>query len=231
MLTLDGYEDYRRFVDKLSESNVDKYIDLPMIAVICDTSSGKSSLLSAISMIELPSSDELTTRCPIMLRMSRCDKRTATVEVIWKDTPRGKSGEEIAFSPKIVGKSNWDELTECIAAVQQHIIKWSVKEVAQNDILNADCGECPPDMPSGSVFINPSNKVVRVAKPNLCYDTLHGRALSKVRRDPDWIRKLIKKYRPLKLPIFLNTEVFAKIVAKCMDKDWQGPSLDLVAAF
>jgi GTP-binding protein EngB required for normal cell division len=132
MLTLDGYEDYHRFVDKLAGTNVDNYIDLPMIAVMGNRSSGKSSLLSAISMIELPSSDELTTRCPIMLRMSRSDKRTATVEVIWKDIPKGKSGEEITFSPKMVGESNWDELTECIAATQKHIIKWSGKEVARD---------------------------------------------------------------------------------------------------
>jgi hypothetical protein len=99
----------------------------------------------------------------------------------------------------------------------------------QNDILYTDHGECPPNTPSGSSFINPSDETVCVAKPNGHYDVLHVRALSKVHRDPDWIRKLIKKYRPLKLPIFLNTEVFAKIVAECMDKEWQGPLLDLVA--
>jgi hypothetical protein len=99
----------------------------------------------------------------------------------------------------------------------------------QKDIIYTDHGECPPNTPFGSSFINPSDKTVCVAKPNGCYDVLHVRALSKVRRDPDWIRKLIKKYQPLKLPIFLNTEVFAKIVAECMDKEWQGPSLDLVA--
>jgi hypothetical protein len=99
MLTLDGCEDYRSFVDKLAETNVDNYIDLPMIAVMGDTSRGKSYLLSAISMNELPSSDELTTRYPIMLRMSRSDKRTATVEVIWKDTPKGNLEKKL-LSPQ-----------------------------------------------------------------------------------------------------------------------------------
>ena len=66
---LEGYERYRQFMDRLTESNVDDYIDLPMIAVMGDTSSGKSSLLSNISLVDLPSADSLTTRCPIMLKM------------------------------------------------------------------------------------------------------------------------------------------------------------------
>ena len=57
---VEGYECWREFTDKLTEGNVDKYVDLPMIAVMGDTSSGKSSLLSNISLVELPSSDTLT---------------------------------------------------------------------------------------------------------------------------------------------------------------------------
>ena len=37
---LEGNEGYRHFIDRLSESNVDEYVDLPMIAVMGDTSSG-----------------------------------------------------------------------------------------------------------------------------------------------------------------------------------------------
>ena len=58
---LEGYERYRQFMDRLTEINVDDYIDLPMIAVMGDTSSGKSSLLSNISLVDLPSADCLTT--------------------------------------------------------------------------------------------------------------------------------------------------------------------------
>ena len=41
---LAGYEHYHSFMDKLTEAGVDDYIDLPMIAVMGDTSSGKSSV-------------------------------------------------------------------------------------------------------------------------------------------------------------------------------------------
>ena len=38
---IEGNEDYRNFIDRLSECNVDQYVDLPMIAVMGDTSSGE----------------------------------------------------------------------------------------------------------------------------------------------------------------------------------------------
>jgi hypothetical protein len=41
---LAGYEHYHSFMDKLAEAGVDDYIDLPMIAVMGDASSGKSSV-------------------------------------------------------------------------------------------------------------------------------------------------------------------------------------------
>ena len=48
-------------------------IPLPQIAVVGDTSAGKSSVLSALSGFEFPSADGLCTRCPIQLRLSRRD--------------------------------------------------------------------------------------------------------------------------------------------------------------
>ena len=36
----------RNLIDKLRQHGVDKYVDLPQIAVMGDTSSGKSSVLS-----------------------------------------------------------------------------------------------------------------------------------------------------------------------------------------
>lgn len=39
-LGLKGNEHYRAFIDNLVEANVDRHIELPMIAVMGDTSSG-----------------------------------------------------------------------------------------------------------------------------------------------------------------------------------------------
>jgi interferon-induced GTP-binding protein Mx1 len=133
-MSLEGNAEYRSFMDKLAQSSVDDYIDLPMIAVMGDTSSGKSSLLSMISTVELPSSETLTTRCPIMLQMRNADKREATVKVQWKDAP---PGVEVHFEPKTVDESNWKELTAFIADAQEHVIAKSGKEIAR-DIVSVN---------------------------------------------------------------------------------------------
>jgi Ca2+-binding EF-hand superfamily protein len=49
-----------------------------------------------------------------------------------------------------------------------------------------------------------------------------------VRRDPEWIRKLIEENRPYELPIFINTTVFEGIIADLIDDDWHSPSLELL---
>ena len=122
---LEGYERYRQFMDRLTESNVDDYIDLPMIAVMGDTSSGKSSLLSNISLVDLPSADCLTTRCPIMLKMHNATIRSACVKVSWKE----KEGAE--FAERKIVEENWHSITGAIADAQGHIIKISGKEVSR----------------------------------------------------------------------------------------------------
>jgi interferon-induced GTP-binding protein Mx1 len=61
-----------------------------------DTSSGKSSVLSAISKIEFPSNDKLTTRCPMRLRMERKEKSSAKVYIKWhKDSNYKKTFDPI----------------------------------------------------------------------------------------------------------------------------------------
>ncbi|KAE9132472.1 hypothetical protein PF006_g15275, partial [Phytophthora fragariae] len=54
-------EGERKLIDHLRDIGLDQYIELPQIAVMGDTSSGKSSLLSALSGVSFPSSDQLTT--------------------------------------------------------------------------------------------------------------------------------------------------------------------------
>lgn len=69
-MSLKGNEQIHAFLDKLmATTNVSSYAELPMIAVMGETSSGKSSLLSSVSGVELPSASDLTTRCLIMLQM------------------------------------------------------------------------------------------------------------------------------------------------------------------
>jgi GTP-binding protein EngB required for normal cell division len=135
MSDLEGYERYREFMDRLTENNVDEYIALPMIAVMGDTSSGKSSLLSNISLVELPSNDNLTTRCPIMLKMHHAASRSAKVNVFWKDIPA--NSKDVEFNEIKIGETNWSDITKAIATAQAHIISKSGKEVAR-DVVSVE---------------------------------------------------------------------------------------------
>src|ERR1700712_3009909 len=49
-------------LDKLREHGVDKYVELPQIVVVGDQSSGKSSVLEAISELPFPRSSIRCTR-------------------------------------------------------------------------------------------------------------------------------------------------------------------------
>ncbi|NXQ80571.1 MX protein, partial [Nyctibius grandis] len=58
-------------IDSLRELGVEKDLALPAIAVIGDQSSGKSSVLEALSGVALPRGNGIVTRCPLELKLKR----------------------------------------------------------------------------------------------------------------------------------------------------------------
>ncbi|KAF1391317.1 hypothetical protein PFLUV_G00040870 [Perca fluviatilis] len=58
-------------IDSLRSLGVDDDLSLPAIAVIGDQSSGKSSVLEALSGVALPRGSGIVTRCPLELKMKR----------------------------------------------------------------------------------------------------------------------------------------------------------------
>ncbi|CAJ1076392.1 interferon-induced GTP-binding protein Mx-like isoform X1 [Xyrichtys novacula] len=58
-------------IDSLRSLGVDEDLALPAIAVIGDQSSGKSSVLEALSGVALPRGSGIVTRCPLELKMKR----------------------------------------------------------------------------------------------------------------------------------------------------------------
>ncbi|XP_067359315.1 interferon-induced GTP-binding protein Mx-like [Channa argus] len=58
-------------IDSLRSLGVEKDLALPAIAVIGDQSSGKSSVLEALSGVALPRGTGIVTRCPLELKMKR----------------------------------------------------------------------------------------------------------------------------------------------------------------
>ncbi|KAK1946578.1 Interferon-induced GTP-binding protein Mx [Phytophthora citrophthora] len=86
-------QEERKLIDKLRDIGLDQYIDLPQIAVMGDTSSGKSSLLSALSGVSFPSNDQLTTRCPTQLVLTRADNFCGNVRLV-RFQSNGDSNDE-----------------------------------------------------------------------------------------------------------------------------------------
>ncbi|RXN28941.1 Mx [Labeo rohita] len=61
-------------VDSLRSLGVEKDLNLPAIAVIGDQSSGKSSVLEALSGVALPRGTGIVTRCPLVLKLKKVTK-------------------------------------------------------------------------------------------------------------------------------------------------------------
>jgi GTPase SAR1 family protein len=123
-ISLAGNADLREFMELVtSTTHVKKYIKLPMICVMGDTSSGKSSLLSALSMVELPSSHELTTRCPILLQMTHSNEAKASVSIQWHEKDDAVELEQVQVSDMTI-------LPEAIVNAQNLILQQTKKEVA-----------------------------------------------------------------------------------------------------
>jgi ABC-type antimicrobial peptide transport system ATPase subunit len=114
-------------MDKLNSSNLSSYVELPVIAVMGDTSSGKSTLLSSVALVELPSSSELTTRCPIELNMSKGNIRSAKISIKWREpkSSESKQKKRKLFDSKIVSNEQWGTLSSVISDAQESIMSQS----------------------------------------------------------------------------------------------------------
>ncbi|KAL3917097.1 MAG: hypothetical protein SGILL_004872 [Bacillariaceae sp.] len=99
----------KEFIDQWTAAGLSKFVDLPVICVLGDTSSGKSSVLSSLIGLELPSGSSLTTKCPVLIQLKKSTNTetpataaatttTATVDIQWKDTSKN-SGNDFPSSP------------------------------------------------------------------------------------------------------------------------------------
>ncbi|KAM6980849.1 interferon-induced GTP-binding protein Mx3-like [Aplochiton taeniatus] len=82
-------------IDSLRSLGVEKDLSLPAIAVIGDQSSGKSSVLEALSGVALPRGSGIVTRCPLELKMKR-------------RKPGEKWQGKIKFTEKKLGGKLWN---------------------------------------------------------------------------------------------------------------------------
>ena len=114
---------------------LEDYCSLPLICVMGDTSSGKSTVLSQLTGIALPANCQLTTKCPTLMQLQpTCDDgnetTTAMVSVQWHASSRH---EKPKFLPKSV--TNWQELPSIILEAQAFLLQASGKAVTPDRVV------------------------------------------------------------------------------------------------
>lgn len=102
-------------IDNLRAIGIEKDLDLPQIAVMGDQSSGKSSVLEALSGIPFPRGAGLVTKCATELRMKKSksgETWSAKVSLAW-DQKQQPSDAGIVSSPEEIG-DKIEKLTEIL---------------------------------------------------------------------------------------------------------------------
>jgi GTP-binding protein EngB required for normal cell division len=115
-LPLGTDEENRRLldqVDRLRECGVEKYIDLPQIVVVGDQSTGKSSVLNALTDIPFPRDSVKCTRFATQIRLRRSDKVETSIRII----PYGAQPDEekqalAAFKETFYDQANFEAIFE-----------------------------------------------------------------------------------------------------------------------
>jgi hypothetical protein len=134
-------EHHRRFVDQLREYGVERYIELPQVAVVGDQSSGKSSVLTAIAeRVEFPSSSTVTTLCPTQVVLHG---RKGELEILFHRR-RAENGGEPAEKPERKKLESWGDMAGAIKEVQDGIDKKQF--ISADSIVFEISGEGLPDV-------------------------------------------------------------------------------------
>jgi GTPase SAR1 family protein/Tfp pilus assembly major pilin PilA len=91
-------------VDEIRRHGVNRYISLPQLIVCGDQSSGKSSVLEAISGVQFPVNDGLCTRFTTEVVLRRASDQLASVKVIpAKDATREHREKLMQFEKRSIG--------------------------------------------------------------------------------------------------------------------------------
>lgn len=90
------YGDLLDIIDNLRSQGISHYVDLPQIIVCGDQSSGKSSVLEAISGFQFPRKDNLCTRFATEVILRRNPEESANIVIVPGDDRT--EGERVALS-------------------------------------------------------------------------------------------------------------------------------------
>lgn len=123
-------------IDSLRSQGVSHYVSLPQLIVCGDQSSGKSSVLEAISGISFPTKDNLCTRFATELIL----RRTSTIGVSISIVPSQNRTEAECHRLSKFRESltNFDELPALIEKAKEFMGMSTTSSAFSNDVLRVE---------------------------------------------------------------------------------------------
>jgi GTPase SAR1 family protein len=105
------HSDLLNIIDSLRSQGISRYIDLPQLIVCGDQSSGKSSVLEAVSGIRFPTKDNLCTRFATELILRRSSDTIANVTIVPSaDRNEFEKAKLLKFQHAIVQLEQFEDL-------------------------------------------------------------------------------------------------------------------------
>jgi GTP-binding protein EngB required for normal cell division len=141
---------------KLKKLGIEQTIQLPQICVIGDQSTGKSSLIEALSMIKVPRDAACCTRCPLEVNLIKPDDDSrpwvCKISLIQK-YDLDQSAKPVPTAKRPLGA--WTELTR---AENIPFVETDVKEDVRDLILRAQAAILNPHLEPATFISGPLNK-------------------------------------------------------------------------
>ena len=131
MLINQQHRDVLDVVDGLRSKGIGRYIDLPQIIVCGDQSSGKSSVLEAISGMPFPTKDALCTRFATELILRRSPTESIKLSVV---SGQGGKHNKITLSPSL---KSFD-FAQTVKEAQDFMVQESPDTLFFTDILRVE---------------------------------------------------------------------------------------------
>jgi GTPase SAR1 family protein len=198
-------------VDRLRECRVDQYIDLPQVVVVGDQSSGKSSVLEAITQIPFPRASIACTRYATQIRLRRDPSLPNTITTVSIIPYRSQDAKRFeSFTHQV---DEGADFTEIFQAATQLIFASDRGNFLSRDILSIE--RTGPTVPHMMTVVDLPGIIHNPTKTQTVQDVEAISALSKF---------YMSKDRTIILPIVGCDSEYARqiIVRRCKEADPTG---------
>lgn len=139
------HEELLNLIDTLRSHGISQYIDLPQLIVCGDQSSGKSSVLEAISGLRFPAKDNLCTRFATELILRRGPSTKVTITIHPDDERSEQESEKLSQfeSPS----DSLDDFADIVKSAERAMGLDNSAKVFSKDVLRVElCGANQPNL-------------------------------------------------------------------------------------